>query len=185
MKKRAIYVLATTAFTAAAFAQQQIPSATAANPSVAPGASQTQPAKPNTPPTDPTATTSTSPAPPASANEDKSVTPNSQAAGSQSNAAQQSAQTQKSQLPQSDASVASLDTSGLTSAQLQQKIESALHSEPTLSGSDLTVNVTDDEIDITGTTGSSKDRTTASRIVNSFGENRKVKEKINVSGVKK
>jgi hypothetical protein len=54
-----------------------------------------------------------------------------------------------------------------------------------LNGSDLTVNVTDDEINVTGTVGSGKDRTTASRIVQSFGENRKVKEKINVSGVKK
>ena len=82
-------------------------------------------------------------------------------------------------------SVSSLDTSGMTSAELQQKIQSALHSEPTLSGTDLNVNVTDDTIILTGTVGSGKERTTASRIVQSFGENRKVKEKVNVSGVRK
>lgn len=184
MKKRAICILAFTALAATAFAQQQNPPVAAPNPAVAPNAKQTEPAKPDTPPTDPTATTSTAPAPPASANEDKSVTPSSQSDAGQGKDAQPSTQT-KQQLPQSDASVASLDSSGLTSAQLQQKIEAALHSEPTLSGSDLTVNVTDDEIDITGTVGSGKDRTTASRIVQSFGENRNVKQKINVSGVKK
>jgi hypothetical protein len=183
MKNRAIYILATAALAATAFAQQQTPPATAPNPSVAPDAKQAQPAKPDAPATDPTATTSTTPAPPASATQDKSVTPDTQSRDAQRST--QTAQPTQSQLPQSDASVASLDNSGLTSAQLQQKIEAAIHSEPTLSGSDLTVNVTDDEINVSGTVGSGKDRTTASRIVNSFGENRKVKEKINVSGGKK
>jgi hypothetical protein len=186
MKKRAIQALSFGVIASAlAYGQQTAkPDSTAPNPSVAPGAKQTEPAKPAAPPQDPTATTSTTPAPPASANEDKSVTPNNQSDASQAKDAQKS-KAQESQLPQSDASVSALDTSGLSSAQLQQKIEAALHSEPTLNGSDLTVNVTDDEINVTGTVGSGKHRTTASRIVQSFGENRKVKEKINVSGVKK
>lgn len=182
MKNRVIRVLGFGVIASAALAygqQTALPSTTAPNPAVAPGAKQTTPDKPAAPAENPTATTSTTPAPPASANEDKSVTPDSQ-----SKDVQQSKQAQ-SQLPQSDASVAALDSSGLSSAQLQQKIEAALHSEPTLSGSDLTVTVTDDEINLIGTVGSGKDRTTASRIVQSFGENRKVKEKVNVSGVKK
>src|SRR3954470_24891463 len=198
MKMRAIQALAISALATAAFAQQQGQPSTAQNPSVAPGATQTQPAKPTSPAEDPTATTSTTPAPPAQNSQDKSVTPDQQAnrpAQPSSEAAQQAKQSQQakpsqqqsqqSQLPQSDAGVASLDTSGLSSAELQQKIEAALRAEPTLSNSNLTVNVKDDEIDVNGTVGTGKERTTASRIVQSFGENRKVKEKINVSGVKK
>ena len=182
MKIRVIHGLTVGAFgsvlfslvlTAAAYAQQTTPPATAQNPAAAPAANQTTTAKPTTPGQDPTAPTTPIPAPPAQSKEDKSVNANKQA--------------QQAQLPQSDASasVASLDTSGMTSAELQQKIEAALHNEPTLSGSALTVSVTDDEINVSGTVGTGKERTTASRIVQSFGENRKVKEKINVSGVKK
>ena len=175
MKIRAIHGLAVgslgVVLTAAAYAQTTPP--TAAQDSAAPAANQTTTAKPTVPAQDPTAPTTPIPAPPPQSKEDRSVTANKQA--------------QQAQLPQSDAttSVASLDTSGMTSAELQQKIEAALHNEPTLSGSVLTVNVTDDEINVSGTVGTSKERTTASRIVQSFGENRKVKEKINVSGVKK
>jgi hypothetical protein len=183
---RAIPTLAICVLAAAAFAQQQTPAnqTTAPDPAVAPNARQTTPAKPNTPPADPTATTGTAPAPPAQTKEDKSVTPDKQAQQGQQ---QQQQSTQQSQLPQSDSSanVAPLDTGGLSSAELQQRIDAALRSEPTLTGDNLTVNVTDDEINISGTVGSGKERTTASRIVQSFGENRKVKEKINVSGVKK
>jgi outer membrane biosynthesis protein TonB len=190
MKMRAIQILALGLLAATAVSEGQQSStapSTAQNPSVAPGAQQTTPAKPTAPPQDPTATTSTTPAPPAAAKEDKSVNANQQskAAGE----TKSGGQAQQSQLPQSDqgsgANVASLDTGGLSSAEMQQKIENALRSEPTLSGSNLTVNVTDDTINVTGTVASGKDRTTASRIVQSFGENRKVKEKINVSGVKK
>jgi outer membrane biosynthesis protein TonB len=189
MKMKAIHVLATVAFAATAFAQQQTPPATAPNPAVAPNAKQTEPAKPTAPPEDPTSTTSTTPAPPAQNSQDKSVTPDKQAQQGQQQSQQPTPQQndQQSKLPQSDASspVAPLDTGGMTSAELQARIEAALHNEPTLSGDALTVNVTDDEINVTGTVGSGKERTTASRIVQSFGENRKVKEKINVSGVKK
>jgi hypothetical protein len=188
MKMRAIHVLTTIAFAATAFAQQQTPPATAPNPAVAPNAKQAEPAKPTTAAQDPTATTSTTPAPPAQNTQDKSVTPDKQAQQGQQQSQQPTPQQndQQSKLPQSDASpVAPLDTGGMTSAELQARIEAALHSEPTLSGDALTVNVTDDEINVTGTVGSGKERTTASRIVQSFGENRKVKEKINVSGVKK
>jgi hypothetical protein len=184
MKKRAIFVLATTAFgmtlSVVVSAQQATPNtaapnpaATAQSPTPTTNPNQTQGAKPTAPPADPTAPTTPIVAPPPQSKEDKGVNANKQA--------------QQAQLPQSDASagVASLDTSGLTSAELQQKIEAALHNEPTLSGSVLTVNVTDDEINVNGTVGTGKERTTASRIVQSFGENRKVKEKINVSGVKK
>lgn len=175
MRMRAIPILTVGVLAAsvAGFAQQQQTTApsTAQNPAVAPGAQQATPAKPSAPAQDPTATTSTTPAPPAQTKEDKGVNADQQA--------------QQSQLPQSDANVGTLDTGGLSSAELQAKIESALHSEPTLSGSNLAVNVTDDAIIVTGTVASGKDRTTASRIVQSFGENRKVKEKINVTGVKR
>jgi hypothetical protein len=171
MKTRVISSLALSVLASTLVSAQQTakPTATAPNPVVAPGAKQTEPAKPSAPAQDPTATTSTTPAPPAQKAEDKSVNANKQ-----------------SQLPQSDgAGVASLDQSGITSAELQKKIEAALASEPTLSGSNLTVEVTDDTINVSGNVGTGKERTMASRIVQSFGENRKVKEKITVSGLKK
>ena len=170
MKTRLMHSVALSVFASALAAGQQTakPTTTATNPSVAPGAKQTQPAQPTAPAQDPTATTSTAPAPPVQDKEDKSVNANKQA-----------------QLPQSDATPGGLDTGGISSADLQKKIEAALASEPTLSGSVINVEVTDDTINVTGTVGTGKERTTASRIVQSFGENRKVKEKISVSGLKK
>jgi osmotically-inducible protein OsmY len=77
-----------------------------------------------------------------------------------------------------------LNTGGLTSNQLHQRIDAALHSEPTLSGSNLTVNVSDDSIDLSGTVTSSKDRVTARRIVQSFAGNRRVRERVTVGGAR-
>lgn len=170
MKNKALHTLALGVLASSLAAAQQVakPNATAPNPSIAPGAKQASPAQPTTAPQDPTATTSTTPAPPAQDKEDKNVNANKQA-----------------QLPQSDATPGGLDTGGISSAELQTKIQAALASEPTLNGSNLTVHVTDDEIDISGNVGTGKERTTASRIAQSFGENRKVKDKITVSGLKK
>ena len=168
MKRHAIATLALGVFALAAYGQQQPMPSNQPTQSVPPS----QTAKPNAPPTDPTATTSTMPAPPAQAKEDKSV-----------NANKQGQQGQRSQLPQSD--VGSLDTGGISSAELQRKIEAALHSEPTLSGSNLTVVVKDDAIELSGMVSSAKERTTASRIAQSFGENRKLKDTVTVGGAKK
>ncbi|MCU1283865.1 MAG: hypothetical protein JWO13_215 [Acidobacteriales bacterium] len=89
----------------------------------------------------------------------------------------------KSTLPQSsEGGVGSLNEGGLTSDQLHERIDNALRNEPTLSGSNLTVNVGDDSIDVTGTATSNKERVTARRIVQSFAGNRRVRERITVRG---
>jgi hypothetical protein len=80
--------------------------------------------------------------------------------------------------------VASLNAGGMTSDQLHQRIDSALRNEPTLSGSNLTVNVSDDAIDLSGTVSSPKERLTARRIVQSFAGNRKVRERVTVGGTR-
>jgi hypothetical protein len=79
-------------------------------------------------------------------------------------------------------SAGSLKEGELTPEQLHQRIEAALHSEPTLSGSNLTVNVGDDAIDLSGTVNSSKEKLTARRIVQSFAGNRRVREHVTVGG---
>lgn len=65
---------------------------------------------------------------------------------------------------------------------LQSKIENAMQSDPTLSTSRVAVNVTDTTIDLSGTVGSSKDKLAAERIAQSFGVNRKLNDKLTVTG---
>jgi hypothetical protein len=68
-------------------------------------------------------------------------------------------------------------------ADLQKRIEAALQRDPTLSGASITVNVTDDAIDISGNANTNKERLAARRIVQSFAANRRVRERITVAGV--
>jgi hypothetical protein len=68
-------------------------------------------------------------------------------------------------------------------AELRKRIESALRREPSLSNTNIMLNITDDSIDITGSANSPKERLTARRIVQSFAGNRKVRERISVAGV--
>ena len=67
-------------------------------------------------------------------------------------------------------------------ATLQSHIADALRNEPTLTDSHLGVNVTDRSIDLTGTVGSSQDKQTAERIAQSFDGNRKLNDKITITG---
>jgi hypothetical protein len=67
--------------------------------------------------------------------------------------------------------------------ELRAKIEAALRREPSLSNTNISLNISDDTIDITGNANSPKERLAARRIVQSFAGNRKVRERINVAGV--
>jgi hypothetical protein len=67
-------------------------------------------------------------------------------------------------------------------ARVQQQLQTAIRNEPTLSSDNLTVSVTDSEIDIGGNVATSKDRLTARRIAQSFAGNRRVREHISVAG---
>lgn len=79
-------------------------------------------------------------------------------------------------------SSASWEVGSVDPATLRSQIESAFQSDPTLSNSNLHVNVTDSEITVTGTVPSGKEKQTARRIAQSYGANRKVLDKIEVQG---
>lgn len=67
--------------------------------------------------------------------------------------------------------------------ELRAKIEAALRREPSLSNTNITLNISDDTIDITGNANSPKERLAARRIVQSFAGNRRVRERISVAGM--
>ena len=67
-------------------------------------------------------------------------------------------------------------------ATVQSHIEQALGREPSLSGSHISVNVTDTAIQLSGTVASAKDKQTADRIAQSFDGNRKFADKLLVTG---
>ena len=68
---------------------------------------------------------------------------------------------------------------------LQGEIDSALKSDPTLSNSQLSVSVNDSQIMLSGSVPTGKEKQTASRIVQSYAGNRRVKEDLNVAGQQK
>jgi hypothetical protein len=65
---------------------------------------------------------------------------------------------------------------------LQAQIENALRNEPALSNSHVTVQVTAESINLSGTVGSSKDKQTAERIAQSFDGNRKLNNNLAITG---
>lgn len=74
-----------------------------------------------------------------------------------------------------------LPVTGLSSVEIQQRIQKALAAEPSLAGSSLSVAVTDSEISLSGSVGNGKERISARRIAQSFGGNRKFKENVTVN----
>jgi osmotically-inducible protein OsmY len=79
-------------------------------------------------------------------------------------------------LPASDQPAAS------DSATLQTTIQDKLKSEPLLSSSTVNVNVTDSTIELSGTVSTGKEKQTAERIAQSYAGNRKVVDRITVTG---
>lgn len=65
---------------------------------------------------------------------------------------------------------------------VQSQIENALRNEPALTATHVGVSVTDTAIELSGTVGSSKDKLAAERIAQSFGANRKLSDKLTVTG---
>ena len=59
-------------------------------------------------------------------------------------------------------------TASGSSDQVKNDIQTALRNEPTLSSSNVSVNVTDDSIELNGSAPSAKDRDEAKRIAQSF-----------------
>ena len=81
---------------------------------------------------------------------------------------------------------ASTGATGMTGAsdtnQLQSQIQGAIQNEPTLSGSNVNVNVTDTAIELSGTVPTGKEKQTAKRIAQSYAGNRKVVDRLTVTG---
>lgn len=67
-------------------------------------------------------------------------------------------------------------------ATLQNQIQNALQNEPTLRNDNLNVNVTDSTIELSGSVQTGKEKQTAQRIASSFAGNRRVRDRITVSG---
>jgi hypothetical protein len=69
-----------------------------------------------------------------------------------------------------------------SSDQVRSDIQTAFRNEPTLTSSNISVNVTDDTVELNGSAPSSKDRDEAKRIAQSFAGNRRVVDNLQVGG---
>jgi osmotically-inducible protein OsmY len=76
------------------------------------------------------------------------------------------------------------DEPGTNPRDLAGQIETALRDDATLANDQISVTVTDTDIVLNGTVGSGKERQTVRRIAESFATNRKVVDKVKVSGSK-
>jgi osmotically-inducible protein OsmY len=77
---------------------------------------------------------------------------------------------------------ADLGVSVNDTATLQGQIQSALQNEPTLRNDNVNVTVTDSTIELSGTVQNGKEKETARRIASSFAGNRRVKDRVTLSG---
>ena len=76
-------------------------------------------------------------------------------------------------MPQGEAAPSTTD--------VQSNIQAALQKEPTLASSNVQVNVTNKEVELSGTVGSAEEKKTAEQIAKSNAGGRKVKSHIKVS----
>lgn len=67
-----------------------------------------------------------------------------------------------------------------TDSDLQNQIQQALNKEPTLAGDAVNVKVSDRSIDLSGRVGNAKQELTATRIVQSYAENRKLENHLTI-----
>lgn len=88
-------------------------------------------------------------------------------------AAANTGKTQVTENPQSTAA-------RLSDSDLQSQIQQALSKEPTLAGDAVTVKVSARTIDVSGKVGNPKQELTATRIVQSYAENRKVENHLTI-----
>lgn len=84
---------------------------------------------------------------------------------------------------QSSTANSGMTAAGVTdSATLKGQLESAFQAEPTLTGSNIQVSVSDTTVELSGSVPSGKEKVTAKRIAQSYAGNRKVVDKMTVSG---
>ena len=87
---------------------------------------------------------------------------------------------QSPMLPQGEAPLPSSNVAD--SASLQQQLDQAYQSEPSLNGSSIKVSVTDSEVQLAGSVPTGKEKITAKRIAQSYAGDRKVVDKVTVGG---
>lgn len=70
----------------------------------------------------------------------------------------------------------------MASTDVQSQIQDALKKDPTLSNSNITVSVTDDAVELSGTAASNDEKRAARKIAKTYAGSRQVKDNITVSG---
>ncbi len=103
------------------------------------------------------------------------TTPTTPQSGQSPNLPQNSASPENSQVPPGSFGVT-------PSSELKSQLDNAYQSEPTLSGANIQTNVTDTTVELSGTVPTGKEKTTAKRIAQSYSGNRKVVDRLTVTG---
>lgn len=113
----------------------------------------------------------------ASQNTSGSIAGNSQTSANPTSTAPQSNAPEAGTMPQSGATPA-----GGGMMTLQKQIETQIKNDPSLTDSTVSVTVSENSIDLNGTVGSSKAKTNAERIAQSYAQNKKVNDNLQVTG---
>lgn len=115
----------------------------------------------------------------ASQNTAGSIAGNSDTSANPTSSAPQATTPEAGSMQQSGTNPASAGANTLT---LQRQIESQIKNDPSLTDSTVSVNVGDNSIDLSGTVGSNKAKVNAERIAQSYAQNRKVTNNLQVTG---
>ncbi|HKD78401.1 MAG TPA: BON domain-containing protein [Candidatus Angelobacter sp.] len=107
---------------------------------------------------------------------DQTTTPPAPATGGVAGAAGSSI----AQSPSPDTSAAGI--AAVSDTELQSQIQNALNKEPTLTGDSTHVTVTPEAIELAGNVGTSKEKITATRIVQSYAGSKKVMNHLTIGG---
>src|SRR5579872_2593717 len=130
--------------------------------SLAYASAQTSPSSPSTDQTTPQSQTAPQTSPSSSAPTTDQTAP----------ASQSSSPSSQGSMPRSSASAG---------GDVQTQIQNALKSDPTLASDNITVSVTDAEVELNGSVMSAKEKQTAKRIAKSYAGSRKIKDSLTVS----
>ncbi len=104
-----------------------------------------------------------------------------QSSGSSPSTGNQTTQPSQDQTQKPDTQTGSSATA-TSSSDVQGQIQNALKSDPTLSNANITVSVTDDAVELSGTVASADEKRAARKIVKSYAGSRKIKDSLTVSG---
>lgn len=112
----------------------------------------------------------------ASKNTAGSIAGNSQTSANPTSSAPQAAPPEAGTMSQTGAQ----PTGGMNT--LQKQIETSIKNDPSLTGSTVSVNVSENSIDLSGTVASNQARMNAERIAQSYAQSRKVNNNLEVTG---